>query len=134
MKHFTITFQPDGRQISIHEGATILEAAGQAGIILNTVCGGKGTCGKCSVIFEDSHQQVLACQYGIHNNLTVTIPAQSRFFEPKILEHGIDVQARFRPESTAAKLRAGNVFGLAVDIGTTTVVAKLIDLADGHTL
>jgi uncharacterized 2Fe-2S/4Fe-4S cluster protein (DUF4445 family) len=134
MKHFNITFEPEGRQISIHEGATLLEAASQAGIILDTVCGAKGTCGKCLVIIEPSKQEVLACQYTIHNDLTVTIPTQSRFYEPKILEHGIDVQARFRSGFAAGKLQPGETFGLAADIGTTTVVAKLVDLADGYTL
>jgi uncharacterized 2Fe-2S/4Fe-4S cluster protein (DUF4445 family) len=125
MKHFNITFEPEGRRISIHEGATLLEAAGQAGIILDAVCGAKGTCGKCLVVIEPSKQEVLACQYTIHTDLTVTIPTQSRFYEPKILEHGIDVQARFRAGFAAGKLRHGKAFGLAVDVGTTTVVAKL---------
>lgn len=134
MKHFNITFKPDGRQVSIHAGATLLEAAGQAGIILDTVCGAKGTCRKCLAILEPSQRQVLACQYIVDKDLTVTIPQQSRFYEPKILEHGIDVQTRLRPQSDTAKLKTRNTFGLAVDIGTTTVVAKLIDLADGQTL
>ncbi|MHC4572316.1 MAG: 2Fe-2S iron-sulfur cluster-binding protein [Planctomycetota bacterium] len=81
MKHFKVTFEPDGRQISIHAGATLVEAAGQAGIILNSTCGGKGTCGKCAVNLEPRFQQVLACQYRIQTDLTVTIPISSRFFE-----------------------------------------------------
>jgi len=134
MKHFNITFEPEGERISIHEGATLLEAAAQAGIILNSVCGAKGTCGKCLVVIEPSKQEVLACQYIIHSDLTVTIPPQSRFYEPKILEHGIDVEARFRSGFTDEKLQPGKAFGLAFDIGTTTIVAKLIDLANGRTL
>ena len=131
MKHFTITFQPDGSRIVIHEGATLLEAAGQAGIILNTVCGGKSTCGKCRIILQPSGQEVLGCQYIIRSDLTLTVPQQSRFYEPKILEHGIEIQARFRDKFAAATLQTAQAFGLAVDIGTTTIVAKLIDLADG---
>ncbi len=129
MRHFKVTFEPDGRQISIHAGATVAEAAGQAGIILNSTCGGKGICEKCAVILQPSDRQVLACQYRIQSDLTVTIPPASRLFEQKILEHGIDIQPGVsleRPHITA------HAFGLAVDIGTTTVVAKLIDMADGH--
>ena len=74
MNHFTITFKPDGRQISIHSGATLIEAAGQAGIILNTVCGGRGTCKKCRVMLEPDCREVLACQYRVAGDLTVTIP------------------------------------------------------------
>ena len=92
MKHFSISFKPDGRQISIHAGATLLEAAGQAGIILNTICGGQGTCEKCLVRLEPDGKQVLACQYHIQSDLTVTIPPESRFFEHKILVEGIETK------------------------------------------
>lgn len=129
MKHFNVTFKPDGRQISIHGGATLLEAAGQAGIILNSVCGGKGTCKKCLVNLEPDNNQVLACQYRIESDLTVSIPTTSRFFEQKILDHGIDIEVRVPREPSAP---AAQTFGLAVDIGTTTVVAKLIDIANGR--
>ena len=133
MKHFNITFRPDGRQITIHAGATLVEAAGQAGIVLNTACGEKGTCGKCAVNIEPAGRSVLACQYHIQSDLTVTIPPESRLFEHKILKHGIDVLKKIQPlgrlEHADAKEK---IFGLAVDIGTTTVVAKLIDMTTGQ--
>ncbi len=137
MKHFNITFEPDGRVISIHSGATLLEAAGQAGIILNTVCGGKGICKKCIVNLEPGGQQVLACQYRIQNDLTVTVPSASRFFEHKILTEGVSAQAEIQPDIYKKYLKfalAGKIFGVAVDIGTTTVVAKLIDMKNGQLL
>ena len=137
MKHFTITFKPDDKQISIHAGATLFEAAGQAGIILNTVCGGKGTCKKCLVKLEPDAQEVLACQHHIQSDLTVTIPNSSRFFEQKILEHGIDTKidlAATIHEKYQAKAAPDKIFGIAVDIGTTTVVTKLINMIDGQCL
>lgn len=135
MTHFTITFKPDGKQISIHSGATVVEAAGRAGIILNAVCGGRGTCGKCLVRIEPEGREVLACQYRVKSDLTVTIPDSSRFFEAKILEQGIDKQ--IEPSEAIYKKyqqTAGTqeIFGLAIDIGTTTVVAQLINMANGH--
>ena len=135
MKHFTLTFEPDGRQISIHAGATLIEAAGQAGIIMNSVCGGKGTCKKCLVILEPEGRQVLACQYRIQSDLTVTIPPASRFFEQKILAEGIDSQTKISPDIYKKYLPADSatpIYGLAVDVGTTTVVAKLIDMTTGQ--
>jgi len=135
MKHFNITFKPDGKQILIHSGATLIEAAGQAGIILNTVCGGKGTCGKCLVYLEPDAREVLACQYTIESDLTVTIPAGSRFFEQRILTESIDSRLQIRPDVYKKYVRAdsaGAIFGLAVDLGTTTVVARLIDMPGGQ--
>ncbi len=137
MKHFNIIFKPDDKQISIHAGATLIEAAGQAGIILNTVCGGKGTCEKCAVTLGPGGEQVLACQYHIQSDLTVTIPAGSRFFEQKILAEGIDTKDKIQPDIYKKYLKPDStapIFGAAIDIGTTTVVAKLIDMTDGRCL
>jgi uncharacterized 2Fe-2S/4Fe-4S cluster protein (DUF4445 family) len=137
MKHFTISFKPDGKQISIHSGATLMEAAGQAGIILNTFCGAQGTCKKCLVNIEPSGREVLACQYRINSDLTVTIPQQSRFFEQKILTHGIDKEIDATPviyQKYLNEAAEDKIFGIAVDIGTTTVVAKLIKMTDGQCL
>jgi uncharacterized 2Fe-2S/4Fe-4S cluster protein (DUF4445 family) len=137
MKHFNITFEPDGRQISIHAGATLLEAAGQAGIILNTVCGGKGICKKCLVNLDPDGRGVLACQHHIDSDLTVTVPPSSRFFEHKILTEGVAPRTEIQPDIYKKYLKfasAGKIFGVAVDIGTTTVVAKLVDMTDGQTL
>lgn len=137
MKHFTVTFEPDGRQIAIHSGATLLEAAGLAGIILNTTCGGMGTCKKCKVGIPADSTEVLACQYRIHTDLTVTIPLESRFFEQKILKHGVDAKIDLRPNifrRYSLHHPKNRVFGVAVDIGTTTIVAKLLDMTDAETL
>ncbi len=137
MKHFTISFKPDGKQISIHSGATIVEAAGQAGIILNTFCGGIGTCKKCLVKIEPSGKDVLACQYHINSDLTVTISSESKFFEHKILAHGIETdikEAAAIYEKYLGKASEDKIFGIAIDIGTTSVVAKLINMTDGQCL
>lgn len=134
MDHFTITFRPDGKQISIHSGATLIEAAGQAGIVLNTVCGGRGTCKKCRVTLEPDSRGVLACQCRIESDLTVTVPPGSRFFEQRILSEGIAAGSGIEPDIFKEYLQEGStaaILGIAVDIGTTTVVAKLIDMRDG---
>lgn len=137
MKHFRVVFKPDDKEISIHQGATLLEAARQGGIILTTPCGGKGTCGKCAVLLHPEEQQVLACQYRVERDLVVTIPRESRFYEHKILEDGLAVGSAIHP--TVCRRYEGiagpsGVFGVAVDIGTTTVVAKLLDMRDGRCL
>ena len=152
MDHFRVTFTPDNKSIVIHSGATVLEAAAQAGIILNATCGGKGICGKCRVRLLREDKDVLACQHRIDGDLDVMAPVASRFFEQKILQHGTDrdvevspvVSKKFVDNKTVVYLgqkviasEPGDttkaLYGVAVDIGTTTVVAKLIDLTDGQT-
>lgn len=137
MQHYRVTFLPDNKSISIHKGATLLEAAGQSDIILNTVCGGEGICRKCMVVIEPEGKEVLACQYAVSSDLTVTIPEASRFFEHKILDKGIELRNRIQPDIYKRYLDIASdkkMFGIAVDIGTTTVVAKLIDMASGKLL
>jgi uncharacterized 2Fe-2S/4Fe-4S cluster protein (DUF4445 family) len=130
MTHYRITFKPDNKQELIHEGANLLEAAGQAGIILNTACGGTGYCGKCGVLIDDA-KEVLACQYEIKSDVTVTVPQQSRFYEAKILTSGIEPKQGGVPdiykkyEEIAGQKQ---ILGAAIDIGTTTVVVKLVDM------
>ncbi|MEN8126526.1 MAG: ASKHA domain-containing protein [Planctomycetota bacterium] len=204
MKHYTIRFQPDNQVTSIHAGATLLEAAGQAGLILSTPCGGIGRCGKCKVILLPSKKEVLACQHIVERDLTVSIPDTSRFFKQQILEHGIQrkvdrlssIQKIFLenppsqmnalcesvskkisvpvtrniPDSALPELSScqqigitavlslddceaqtippscyqltgvepsdttGKLYGAAVDIGTTTIVVRLVDLNTGQTI
>jgi len=137
MKHFKVIFQPDGKQVSVRPEDTLLQAASQAGIILNSVCGGKGICKKCAVNLEPDGRQVLACQYRIQHDLIVTVPITSRFFEQRILTEGITGQRQIQPDTYKKYLKIGTtakIFGVAVDIGTTTVVAKLIDMATGQCL
>ena len=45
----TVDFEPFGRRARVAPGTTLLEAARQAGVGLNGVCGGAGTCGTCRV-------------------------------------------------------------------------------------
>lgn len=136
MNHFKIIFETENKQIFIHEESTILEAAGQAGIIINSSCGGKGTCKKCYVHIAPDNKKVLACRYKIKSDLKVTIPPESKYYEPKILKYGIfvdnanyDIFEKYRQIS-----QENDVLGIAVDIGTTTIVANLINLAEGKIL
>lgn len=138
MKHHTVTFRPESKVISIHSGATILEAASQLGIILNTSCGATGSCKKCAVTLLPDETEVLACQHKITSDLQVRIPVTSKLFEKKILVHGVQGSIDISPPifDKFPNLLDPSVpaCGIALDIGTTTVVTKLIDLRDGTDL
>lgn len=45
-----VTLEPMGVRIEVPAGLTLLECAHRAGIEINAVCGGNGTCGMCKVI------------------------------------------------------------------------------------
>ncbi|MHC4132664.1 MAG: ASKHA domain-containing protein [Planctomycetota bacterium] len=137
MEHFNVKFEPDGKDISVHKGTTILEAASRAGIIINTPCGGKGICKKCQVQLLPDERSVCSCQHLIEKDIVVKIPSQARFFEHKILTEGIKTELTLEHDIYKQYLQITSdkrILGLAVDIGTTTVVVKLIDLNTGKTL
>ena len=137
MKHCIVTFEPEGRQVTVHKGANLVEAAGIAGIVLNTLCGQKGSCGKCSVIIQPQGKSVLACQYNVTSDITVLVPRESRFVENKILTEGVSRPDAVSPDIYKKYLSfAGDrpILGLAIDVGTTTIVVKLIDMKSAKVL
>jgi len=101
------TFEPEGKAAYVLAGSIVLEAAARAGIIIETPCGGRGTCGKCRVVVRDgcsepteTERQLLtpdelaegmrlACQTKVLRDTTVTVPDASRFFEQRILATGV---------------------------------------------
>lgn len=66
-KH-TIVFQPSGLRGKVKEGLTILNAARQLGVSLESVCGGKGACGKCKIRIEEGDYR----KYGIKSSVAAT--------------------------------------------------------------
>ena len=222
-----VTFEPEGKAAFVLPGSLVLEAAARAGIIIDTPCGGRGTCAKCRVVVRHGCSPVtaterrllkakelasglrLACQAKLVRETAITVPDASRFFEQRILTTGVKRATRLcpavakravrvpepsleRPVADAdrvldalgglrqahaalsqpkggdglrldlaaarqlpAALRAadhqvtavlhgsdvialepgdtaGRCFGVAFDIGTTTVVGSLLDLTTGH--
>ena len=45
-----VVFSPSGRRGSFPEGTTVLDAARALGVDLDSVCGGRGICGRCQVV------------------------------------------------------------------------------------
>lgn len=53
-KH-TVIFQPSGVRGMVDDGITILDASRQLGADVESLCGGKGICGKCKVRIEEGY-------------------------------------------------------------------------------
>jgi uncharacterized 2Fe-2S/4Fe-4S cluster protein (DUF4445 family) len=215
----SVRFLPYNADVIVEEGTTILDAAFRAGLEINSVCGGKGVCGRCKVLVEGEVKcpgtdkltraekdrgYRLACLAKVAGDLVVLVPDESGVHELQILEsfRGRDIDelsplsravyrdvppptiennlgdrerieaalgieegtlhvslALLRQLSAAArdsrwhltsvldmserrpKLIALNPFdtsernfGIAMDIGTTTVVMALVDLKTGNVL
>lgn len=101
----------------------LLELLRENGVALSAPCGGLGTCGKCVVRLNGS--DVLACQTTVAEDCTVEVPETE---ETVILTRGIS----FGDVPTLDPVASGDL--LAVDIGTTTVAAFLLDGETGEQL
>ena len=63
MKTCQVIFQPSGRRGEIPKGKTVLEAARILGVGIESVCGGKKSCGKCKIRIDSGSLD----QHGIHS-------------------------------------------------------------------
>lgn len=136
MSQAQITFLPENLTIAVPIGTTIAQAARSAAIILTAPCAGAGTCGRCRVLLADVGS-VLACQHRITDDLAVEIPSTSRPGSLGVhLTSNIESTEPSRPLHPLARSAepSPQPFGLAVDIGTSTVAAELVDLRTGHVL
>lgn len=110
-----VRFEPTGVIVEVEAGVTLLEAANAAGIEIETVCGGRGTCAKCKVIAGDGMSPLtaleakglteaeiragyrLACQAVVESDVEVTVPEASRISRVSILSEGIEGSLQLEP-------------------------------------
>jgi uncharacterized 2Fe-2S/4Fe-4S cluster protein (DUF4445 family) len=50
-----VLFMPSGKRGRFPVGTTVLEAARQLGVYVESVCGGRATCGRCQIEVQDGH-------------------------------------------------------------------------------
>ncbi len=56
MSGFLVVFAPSGRRGRVEAGTTVLDAARRLGVDLDSVCGGRGLCGRCQIeVSEGEH-------------------------------------------------------------------------------
>lgn len=113
MKQYIVLFQPNNISATVPEGTTLLQAQIVAGLTPDAPCAGNGTCRKCKVLLDEN--EVLACQTIVNRNMTVRTEADQSL---RILTGSLSVP--IEPDGT-------DKYVLAYDIGTTTVVAYLLN-------
>ncbi len=145
-------------------GESILGVAQRAGVSLDAPCSGNGTCGKCRVRvisgavemtpsvrlsaedFADGWR--LACQSRVLGDCTLLVPDEASSFRNDIRTADLGspeelarymsqieaLRAAFPEDSAASRPDGGRPYGIAADIGTTTVTAALLRLSDGAVL
>lgn len=135
MKQCKIQLQPLGKELVANKNTPLIDVLHEYGV--EFPCGGKGTCGKCKVkllegeiekseIHKQKLQQLnlgeewrLACHSKCTGNITLEVDQ----FTHMILA-----------DESEFDFVATEGYGIAVDLGTTTIVAQLVDLAAGRVI
>lgn len=134
MKKHTVRIEPLGQVCEVPHGTPLRDVL--RGMHADFPCGGRGQCGKCrvrllsgQVSVDGRHATLLAekgldtawrmaCLSRVEDDLSIEVPQP----EMQILTAG-GGSFSFLPESG---------YGVAVDLGSTTVVAQLVSLADNR--
>ncbi|UCF18983.1 MAG: DUF4445 domain-containing protein [Gemmatimonadota bacterium] len=151
----------ESHELEVQPGQTLFDCADRLHLPITNSCGKKGTCRECLVEVaeggdllrprteEERHLRGdfrLACRARIRGqsgtirfrrlrwsgvqivDSGAELPETSRRFDPAVTRDGAEV----RLEGTPIAETSGPIYGLAVDLGTTTVVVRLVDLESAH--
>jgi uncharacterized 2Fe-2S/4Fe-4S cluster protein (DUF4445 family) len=115
-----IQYGEQALEAEVAEGVTLLEVIRDAGLPFSAPCGGKGSCGKCEVLAQDDGgtRKVLACRTAAAGVQQIAVTDATAGFDLELLHHAVD----------------GHEFGVAIDLGTTTIAAELVDLQTGDSI
>jgi uncharacterized 2Fe-2S/4Fe-4S cluster protein (DUF4445 family) len=127
-----IVFLPDSVEICVPVGTFLSDAAKQAGVWIDSPCGGNGTCKKCAVLLNQGgvESRVLSCQTMVAQDCLVTLERAGNL---KTMRDGVSLAIAFAPLRAHMPSVSGACFA-AIDLGTTSIVCYLLDGETGEQL
>lgn len=99
--------------LQVQKGEKLADVLIRNGVFVDRPCGGKGICGKCTVIV--SGQAQLSCQYVIEDDIEIVLPDNDAILS----ETGIEKSGYYTENMC-----------FALDIGTSTLALALVCLDD----
>ena len=153
----------DGKRCPAKQGHALIDHADKLGVQVPSSCGRVGICHECVVQIKQGaealstateHEAFLGDDYRLACQTVVRDDRQDIHFEllrrlPKILTASTHRPPDQPPDLDPTVVRRGDrvyrgdevidtyrghIYGLAVDVGTTTIVAELVDLETGRTV
>jgi len=132
-KKITVRINPYGKTLTVPEQTTLKDVLSEFGV--EFPCGGKGTCGGCRVrviegtIRKDHSHQVLLEELDLEEPYRLACKS--------ILTHDVTLEiAQFQhiilTDNTPFEFKPLDGFGVAFDLGTSTLACQLIDLQTGQ--
>jgi len=130
-----IRLDPLGKEIIAREGIPLMDVLHEFGV--EFPCGGKGTCGKCKIkvlqgeLKADKKHRDKLREQGLGPEWRLA--CMSRADNDLVLEVG-QFEALIQADETPFSFTGSSGLGVAVDLGTTSLVAQLLDLSTGRVL
>ena len=125
----TIVFEDKTVSLLVSKGEKLTDVLFKAGAHVHAPCGGRGVCKKClikaegdiSSTAEVQNGYVLACKSYVQGDITLWVNDEKAEILADFNQNFIDTDGE-------------SGLGIAVDIGTTTIAAFLMDLESGEVL
>jgi uncharacterized 2Fe-2S/4Fe-4S cluster protein (DUF4445 family) len=120
---------PLGKEITVKKGTSLIDILHEYGV--EFPCGGKGSCGKCAVkvlqgqISADPGHRHTIAKLGLGSEWRLACLSSAE--EDLELEVG-QFEAMIQADETPFEFIPAEGFGVALDLGTTSLVAQLVDL------
>ena len=135
MQTVQIRLHPLGKEVSVAGGTSLIDVLHEFGV--EFPCGGKGSCGKCKVkllqgeINTDPEHKRRLKELGLSSEWRLA--CKSRAEGDLVLEVG-QFETMIQADDSLFSFEPRSGFGVAVDLGTTTLVAQLVDLSTAKVL
>lgn len=138
MNHHNVTLLPSGMTVKVMHGSCLSDLLAEFN--LQMPCGGRGVCGNCRVrllkgtiaktqLHKDTlvrknldESWYLACMSRVEDDITVELPSTDMLINSDT------------PESLHDATTCDGKLGIAVDLGSTTIVTQLVEISTGHVL
>ena len=139
-KELSVTINEYGKELFVtaKEGEGLKDILDRAGVKYSLPCGGAGKCGKCRIKFlggapdPGSFEEMFLTEKEIGEG--VRLLCKTRVYEDCVVElaesardEGIEAVSLNKDEFTQATEEGS--YGIAVDLGTTTIAAALIEIS-----
>jgi uncharacterized 2Fe-2S/4Fe-4S cluster protein (DUF4445 family) len=132
-KKVSVFLQPLGKKLEINEGTPLIDVLHEYGV--EFPCGGKGTCGRCKIKLLDGNIDVnIEHQQKLEN---LNLPADWRLacfckVDSDIVIEVLQFEEIILADDSSFSFEPQEGYGIAIDVGTTTLVIQVLDLQTGH--
>jgi uncharacterized 2Fe-2S/4Fe-4S cluster protein (DUF4445 family) len=130
-----LRIEPLGKELLVNKGTPLKDIVFQYGI--EFPCGGEGYCGGCKVkilsgdVKDSEKHEELNYKLGLEDNYRLA--CISKVSEDLVIEIP-QLETIILTDNSIFSFEPKSGFGVAVDLGTTTLVAQLVDLSNGHVI